>query len=133
MGLDEGGGAGGMGEWEDDGWESFEPLEDTKSVPSSGADFFDTFETQKKTDKDEDLFEHLGVGMGGGGRGGGGGGSKVGKKESPPPVSSTLFGGGGSSTGEGESEGGGDWGDWGGDFSSKQVRLYRVYYTNFGM
>ena len=123
--MEKGGGeGGGMGEWEDDGWDTFEPLEEeSKSVPSSGADFFDTFDTKsppgKKTgEEEEDLFERLGVGVGGrGGRG-------AAKKASPPPVSSSLFGGGGGG-GRGE-DGGGDWGDWGSDDTAQQVRLFIV-------
>ena len=110
MGLDK---EGGTEEWEDDGWGTFEPLEETQDVPSSGADFFDTIEQPRKTEEQEDLFERLGVGVAGGG--------VAKKKPSPPPVSSSLFGGGRGSVGDGREEEGGDWGDWGGDFSTKKV------------
>ena len=125
MGLEEGGGDGGMEEWEDDGWGTFEEQEENKNaIPSSGADFFDTLDIQKKkSDESEDLFARLGVGGGGGGKGE--------KRPNPPPVSANLFG---SSSGGGERGGGGgggggkvdeeagDWGDWGTEFSSTQVQ-----------
>ena len=111
-GVDKGGGE---EEWEDDGWGTFEPLEDIQDMPSSGADFFDTLgqSSSKNTGPEEDLFERLGVGVSGGGGV---------KKPSPPPVSSSLFGdpsGGAGKRGGGE----GDWGDWGSDFSSEKVLL----------
>ena len=120
-GMGEGGEEGGMEEWEDDGWGTFEQPEEKKSIPSSGADFFDMLEDNNVPEKkeSEDLFERLGVGVGGG--------TKGGKRPSPPPVSASLFGS--STAGGGRGEGGrekvdedvGDWGDWGSDFSSKQV------------
>ena len=106
MGLD----TGGTEEWEDEGWGTFEPLEEVKDTPSSGADFFDTLGQSKKTGQEEDLFERLGVGVA---RGGGV------KKTSPPPVSSSLFG---DSTGTGKGEEG-DWGVWGSDLSTEKVLL----------
>ena len=106
MGLD----TGGTEEWEDEGWGTFEPLEEVKDMPSSGADFFDTLGQSKKTGQEEDLFERLGVGVA---RGGGV------KKTSPPPVSSSLFG---DSTGTGKGEEG-DWGVWGSDLSTEKVLL----------
>lgn len=110
LGMGEGGGDGDMEEWEDDGWGTFEVLDDNKSVPSSGADFFDTFESVPKKKESEDLFEQLGVG-----------GGRRGKKPSPPPVSANLFGSSGAG-GWKEEKAGNDWGDWGSDFSSKQVQ-----------
>ena len=112
--VNAGGGESGAKEWEDDGWGTFEPLEE--EVPSSGADFFDTLgqSSSKKPGREEDLFERLGVGVAGGGGA---------KKTSPPPVSSSLFGdlsGAGGRGGGGE----GDWGDWGSDFSSEKVYIY---------
>ena len=123
MGPDEGGGEG--EEWKDDGWGTFEALEESKSIPSSGADFFDTFNetSQKKRAEKEDLFEKFGVGQTGG---------RERHKASPPPVSSSLFGGHGSGGGEGggggdaRDEGGGDWGDWSNDFSSPKRVCYEL-------
>ena len=103
-----------MEEWEDDGWgvleSSVEPPRGrptqtselrTATTISSGADFFDTFQTTSRTkSKGDDFFESFG-----------GSGSKGRKECSPPPVSPTLFGG----KKKEEEEG---WGDWGGDFSS---------------
>lgn len=113
--MGEGGGDGDMEEWEDDGWGTFEVLDDNK-IPSSGADFFDTLETSvPKKKESEDLFEQLGVG---GGRGG--------KKTSPPPVSASLFGSSGAGGWE-EEKAGDDWGDWGSGFSSKQVQYMYMW------
>ena len=106
-----------MEEWEDDGWgvleSSVEPPRGrptktselrTAATVSSGADFFDTFQTTSRTkSKGDDFFESFG---------GTASGSKSRKERSPPPVSPTLFGG---KKKEEEEEG---WGDWGGDFSS---------------
>ena len=123
MGMGEGGEEdGGMEEWEDDGWGTFETQEEDKNVSSSGADFFDTLEGNfPAKDESEDLFDRLGVGVGGGGKGG--------KKPSPPPVSANLFGssmsgGGGGGGGEKAGKEDGGWGDWGDDFSSKAVYMY---------
>jgi hypothetical protein len=112
MGLDKGG----TGEWEDEGWGTFEPLEEVKDTPSSGADFFDTLGQSKKTGQEEDLFERLGVGVA---RSGGV------KKTSPPPVSSSLFGG----AGKGEE---GDWGDWGSDLSTQKPERQQQAKTKQG-
>ena len=105
-----------MEEWEDDGWgvleSSVEPPRGrqtqtselrTVTTVSSGADFFDTFQTTSRTKtKGDDFFGSFGATASG---------SKGRKEHSPPPVSSTLFGG----KKKEEEEG---WGDWGGDFSS---------------
>ena len=107
-----------MEEWEDDGWgvleSSVEPLRGrptqtselrTPATMSSGADFFDTFQTTSRTkSKGDDFFESFGATASG---------SKGRKERSPPPVSPTLFGG--KKKEEEEEEG---WGDWGGNFSS---------------
>ena len=128
MGPEEGGGDGDTEEWEDDGWGTFEEQDESKdTIPSSGADFFDTLEVNvQKKKANEDIFERLGVGVGGGG-------GKGEKRPSPPPVSANLFG---SSTGgegrEGGSGGGrgkvdeeaGDWGDWGTSFTSTQAQVH---------
>lgn len=106
-----------MEEWEDDGWgvleSSVEPPRGrltktselrTAATISSGADFFDTFQTTSRTkSKGDDFFESFG---------GTASGSKSRKERSPPPVSPTLFGG---KKKEEEEEG---WGDWGSEFSS---------------
>lgn len=108
-----------MEEWEDDGWgvleSSVEPLRGrptqtselrTANTISSGADFFDTFETTSRTkSKGDDFFESFGATASG---------SKGRKECSPPPVSPTLFGG----RKKEEEEG---WGDWGGEFSSSNI------------
>lgn len=129
MGLDK---RGGEEEWEDDGWGTFEPLEeeeeerDSKNIPSSGADFFDTFETvttskKKMAAEDSDLFERLGVGVGGrGGRGKSG----ATKKTIPPPVSSSLFDG---SREGGVDDGDSGWDDWGSDYTTQQVSQRKPY------
>lgn len=115
LGMGEGGKDGDMEEWEDDGWGTFEVLDDSKSGPSSGPDFFDTLETNvPKKKENEDLFEQLGVGVRREGMGG--------KKPSPPPVSANLFGSSGARGGKADEERD-DWGDWGSDFSNKQVLL----------
>ena len=107
-----------MEEWEDDGWgvleSSVEPPRGrqtqtselrTVTTVSSGADFFDTFQTTSRTkSKGDDFFESFGTTASG---------SKGRKECSPPPVSPTLFGG--KKKEEEEEEG---WGDWGGDFST---------------
>ena len=119
LGMGEGGKDDDVEEWEDDGWGTFEVLDDNKDVLSSGPDFFDTFETSvPKRKENEDLFEQLGVGV----RREEGGG----KKPSPPPVSANLFGSSDARSGKADEERD-DWGDWGSDFSNKQVCVGLAY------
>ena len=111
--------------WEDDGWGSIDekeqPQQNPSTVtppPSSGADFFDTFQHSiSSKPKEKDYFADFGF-------------TDVkastytsAKKEKTPPplVSAALFGGGEKKT-ESRSDG---WGDWGSDFSSAkpQVRM----------
>ena len=119
-GVRGGEGDGGLEEWEDDGWGMLESRE--TAVASSGADFFDTFQSSVAVkEKEEDLFERLGVGVSGKGA--------RGDRPSPPPVSASLFGGSGGGGGGGieevaEEEPG--WGDWGDGFSSKKQVSQRV-------
>lgn len=97
--------------WEDDGWGVLEstvgpqrgvPAQDgivrTANV-SSGADFFDTFQSTSRTkSKADDFFGSFGATTSG---------SKGRKERSPPPVSPTLFGGKKEEEQEKDS-----WGDW---------------------
>ena len=96
--------------WDDEEWGA---LEDTcVQEMSSGADFFDTFQSKAPSStgfkgKEEEFFETFAIlSTSRGSR----------ERNQPPPVSSALFGGGehGSRDGEvGES----GWGDWGSDFT----------------
>ena len=102
--------------WEDDGWGDFGGNKTTPpapSVPSSGADFFDTFQGgfSPKT-KEKDYFSDFDSMA-----------TPSSKKEkSPPPlVSASLFGGE-MKTGQ-ESAGG--WGDWGDDFGSTKPKVQK--------
>ena len=113
----EGEGGGEDEEWEDDGWGSIE----APPSPSSGADFFDTFEgSVGRKDRMDDPFERLGMGTN----------RRDANKHqpSPPPVAASLFSGGGG--GEGGAGGGNEaaeeepgWEDWGSDFSSKEPKV----------
>ena len=70
---------------------------------TSGADFFDTFQSTSRTKtKADDFFENFGATASG---------SKGRKERSPPPVSPTLFGG------KKEDEEEDSWGDWGAEVS----------------
>lgn len=102
--------------WEDDGWGVLEstvgpqrgvPAQDagvrTANV-SSGADFFDTFQSTSRTkSKADDFFGSFGATTSG---------SKGRKERSPPPVSPTLFGG--------KKEEEDSWGDWGAEIPSSR-------------
>ena len=103
--------------WEDDGWGNVDenkPQQSRQTLPSSGADFFDTFQgdTSSKP-KEKDYFTDFGF-------------TSVkssisAKKEKTPPplVSAALFGGGEKKT-ESSSDG---WGNWGDDFSSAKPQV----------
>ena len=104
--------------WEDDGWGSFEDNKQTKqkppslspppTVPSSGADFFDTFQSGfSSKPKEKDYFADFGPAATLSSL------SAKREKSPPPPVSASLFGG--EKKAESSSDG---WGDWGSDFDS---------------
>ena len=113
--------------WDDDGWgdmnSEFQTKPPQQTVPSSGADFFDTFDSKisstakTKTGKTDDIFDSVQ----------GPWSAKSSKKEKtpPPPVSSSLFGGGGDEAGEGGDTGDG-WGDWNDDFKEPPKQVNRV-------
>lgn len=107
--------------WEDDGWEAFDSSQAAKvkserppATLSSGADFFETFETTKKMStgksKSGDFFDMFEDSRS----------TKTAKvKTPPPPVSPSLFASGRDKTGVDEGDG---WGNWDEDLTpSKQV------------
>ena len=118
--------------WEDDGWGTFD-IPDTKPSQhqkqqqhspekSSGADFFDTFDTaSSQRTKTKDFFDSYGISNPRP--------SPLKKEKSPPPLTSaSLFGGSntGSKVGTGiggvaasDTGDGGGWGDWSEDFDMK--------------
>jgi hypothetical protein len=130
MAADDGSDMEGWGE--EDGWGDFEEKHPSskqkqKSLsppPTSGADFFDTFQGNLSSNKpkERDYFSDFGVmavpssssSL-----------SAKREKSPPPPVSASLFG----STGGGKSESGGGggsegWGDWGSsDFGAKKSQV----------
>ena len=106
--------------WEDDGWGNFgggskhDPL--APPAPSSGADFFDTFQggISSKT-KERDYFTNFDSMTSPSSL------SAKREKSPPPPVSAALFGGE-IKTGNG-SDG---WGDWGADFGSTKPQVRNI-------
>ena len=119
--------------WGDDGWGDFEekqkypPLKQKqKSLspppPSSGADFFDTFQSNVSSNKpkERDYFSDFGVMAAPSSSS-----SAKREKSPPPPVSAALFGatGSGEKKVESESGGSGGWGDWGSDFGSTKLQV----------
>ncbi len=99
--------------WDDDGWGDLDPAPTTtQTIPTSGADFFDTFESKSSKPQakpNDDFFDTVP----------GHWSAKSSKKEKtpPPPVSASLFSGGGGASDS--------WGDWGDDYtqSTKQVQF----------
>ena len=113
--------------WDDDEWGDIESSNTTQTVPSSGADFFDAFDSKPsnakpKTEQSGDFFDNV--------PGHWSAKNTRTEKTPPPPVSASLFSGkGGASVGAGggdgwDSGGGGDgWGDWNEDFKEPQKQV----------